>query len=1238
MRLLLDIKMDVMRKLFFFLFTVILTLNTNTAHATHALGGDLIYTQVGANTFNLTLKLYRDCNGIALYAFESIEWQSSCGSGVATAFRNGFTDITPICPGLTSACQSGSGTIGIEEHVYTTTVNIPSGCTDIVFDYTLCCRNYSITTLANPGSENIYLSASYTAPINTSNNSPVFNNYPAPIVCVNQPVIYNHGVYDPDGDSLYFSASNCYEGYNDPVEYLPGFSGINPLTTSNPIQIDPNTGAISFTPSAQQVGVMCILVEEFRNGVKIGSTLRDIQFNVTVCANIPPTASGINNIIGSDSLDFVTTVCANNQICFDLSFSDAESQMLNVDWNQEISNSTLQIFNNNTIAPSATFCWTPQTSDIGLNFFSVNVADDACPLVGSSTYTYSINVLNNQGTFSLNAPSFVCNGIAEAITLVGASTLDSIYWTPSPNLVQINDTLVMVSPSTPEIFTATTFFNGLCPVSQSTLINVNNSNPVVGNVNTDDLCVNALVTLTGSGASNYAWNNGVLDNVAFTPPFGTTEYILTGYSSNGCPGFDTVVVVFNPDTISYINPISPICFGETITLSSAGAQNISWSNGVLDNIAFVPPLGTTSYTMTGSNANGCIISESIDVIVNNLPNISITSSNDTVCNGDSISLTATGANTYSWDNGIANGQNFTPDQGQTDYTVIATDFNGCSNTLLTTVTSLLPAEITIAASDTQVCAGQSIVLTASGSNSFTWSNGIVNGIPFTPSVGSNTYNVIANNESYTCPASDSITIIVNVLPEVTAQTTSNVICEGDSITLTGLGAVNYTWSDEIADGVAFVPTEGTTSYILTGTDNNGCSDTDNIEITSNSLPEISVLSSGNTICETESITLNGVGGSSYLWSNPIIDGVSFSPPQGITSYTVFGIDSNGCSGQDSVIVTVYPQPNIGIIASDTIICVGESFTLSGTGGLSYTWDNGVVNGQSYTPSNNEGTYTVVGIDTNGCLNTESITVLSPNSIEFEKMEDFAICDVYNHTFSSNSSYVQNYQWNILSNGLISSLENNSSYSGMNSSELSIQGIESGEYTFQLLMNGYCGEKLFDTVKLNINESTPVDVLKDTTLCMQDNNTIFAEIEGYNFIWNDGTEGQYLNPNHSGMYAVNYEELNTGCQVSDSLYIDIENCANDCAIVFPTGFSPNQDGVNDYFRLINSCEIGFSNYQCTIYDRWGQVIYMSNDSNAGWNGSVKGQQAEMGVYSYSLSYTSGNSNTIEYIQGNVTLIL
>ncbi len=1238
MRLLLDIKMVALRKVFFFLFTVIFLLNLNTAYATHALGGDLVYTQVGANTFNLTLKLYRDCNGIALYAFESIEWQSSCGSGVATAFRSGYTDITPTCPGLPTACQSGSGTIGIEEHIYTTTVNIPSGCTDIIFDYTLCCRNYSITTLANPGSENIYLSASYAAPNNTLNNSPVFNNYPTPIVCVNQPVIYNHGVYDPDGDSLYFSASDCYEGYNDPVEYLPGFSGVNPLTTSNPIQVNPNTGAISFTPSAQQVGVMCILVEEFRNGVKIGSTLRDIQFNVTACANVSPTASGINNILGSDSLDFVTSVCADNQICFDLSFSDAESQILSVDWNQEIANSTFQIFNNNTTAPSATFCWTPQTSDIGLSFFSVNIADDACPLVGSSTYTYSINVLNNQGTFSLNAPSFVCNGTAEAITLEGASTLDSIYWTPSPNLVIVNDTLVMVTPSTPENFTATTFFNGFCPVTQSTLISVNYFTPVVGNVNTDDLCSNGLVTLTGSGASNYSWNNGVLDNVAFTPPFGTTEYILTGYNSNGCLSFDTVVVIFNPNAISSINPISPICFGETITLSSIGVQNVTWNNGVLDNIAFIPPLGTTTYIMTASNANGCIISESIDVIVNTLPNISITSSSDSICNGESVNLTANGADSYSWSHGLNNGQDFVPNQGLSNYTVIGTDLNGCADSAQTTINALVAPSIRIIASDTSICAGDNITLTASGASDFSWSNGISNGITFAPPIGTNIYSVVSINSSNICQGGDSIEIIVNGLPEVTAQATSNIICEGDSIILLGSGALNYIWNNEATNGVEFVPAAGNLSYVVTGYDSNGCSDSDSIEIVNNSLPDISVSSSGNDICETESITLNGSGGSMYTWSNSVEDGVSFFPPLGITSYTLFGVDSNGCSSQDSVFVTVFPQPNIGIIASDTTVCSGESITLWGTGGLSYTWDNGVINGQSYTPSNSGNVYTVVGVDNNGCLNTESVTVILPNSIDYSEIEDITICDVYNHTLSSNSSYVENYQWSIISNNLLSSLENNSAFLGVDSSLLSIQGIESGEYTFQLLMNGYCGEKIYDTVKLTINESTPVNVLKDTTLCMQDNNTIFAEIEGYNFIWSDGTEGQFLNPNYSGMYAVSFEELNTGCQVSDSLYIDIENCAKECAIVFPTGFSPNQDGINDYFRLINSCEIGFSNYQCTIYDRWGQVIYMSDDSNAGWNGSVRGQKAEMGVYSYSLSYTSENSNDIEYIQGNVTLIL
>ena len=378
-----------------FFLSLIFIVSFTQAKATHALGGDLMYEQLSPTEFEVTLRLYRDCNGIAMSSYAEIFWDGSCGSGSDFAFRNNLTDITPICPTMETSCQGGSGITGIEEHIYTTIITVPSGCSDLRFDYSLCCRNQVITTLIFPTNEYIFLSAKHENVSNLINSSPVFNNNPAPIVSVNKPVVYNHGVFDTDGDSLYFSLSDCYEGYNDPVEYFPGFSGTNPLTTSNGVYIDHRTGAISFTPTVQQIGVMCVKVEEFRSGIKIGEVIRDIQFNVISASNDSPIASGIDKTSSTNSTNFVIDVCENGQVCFDLSFSDSNSDNLTVTWNQEIPTGSFQVVNNNTTTPEATFCWTPQSTDLGLNYFSVNVVDDACPIVGTSTYTYIVNVKSN---------------------------------------------------------------------------------------------------------------------------------------------------------------------------------------------------------------------------------------------------------------------------------------------------------------------------------------------------------------------------------------------------------------------------------------------------------------------------------------------------------------------------------------------------------------------------------------------------------------------------------------------------------------------------------------------------------------------------------------------------------------------------------------------------------------------------------------------------------------------------
>lgn len=1657
-----------MRKLYLFFLILSLSFFLKNLHATHALGGDLMYVQIGPNQFEVTLRIYRDCNGIALNNQADIYWQGSCGSGSSTANRTSNIDITPLCPGLPTACQGGSGSIGIEEHIYTTTISLPSGCTDVTFDYTLCCRNHVITTLIDPGNENIYLSTSHFAANTMMNNSPVFNNYPAPIVCVNQPVIYNHGVYDPDGDSLYFSPLNCYEANNDTVEYLGGYNGVTPLTTANPIEIHPNTGAITFVPTIQQVGVMCILVEEFRNGVKIGETLRDIQFNVIACANIPPVASGINNVPGVDSLNFVISVCENNQICFDLSFSDPDNDNLSVSWNHEIPSASFQVFNNGTVSPTGEFCWLPQASDIGLSYFSINIIDDACPLVGSSTYTYTVEVLPNPNSMSLDYTDLVCNDGNGFISLNTSSTPDSVYWASSPSLTVVNDTFVNVSPAVAESFSVEAFFPGSCTVSDSVAIGIHTPPSIYGTANTSKLCNGGTVILNGFGGTSYSWNNGVMDNVAFTPPVGVTDYIVTGVDSNSCTNTDTLQITVNPLIGINATPGGVLCVGDSLTLSGFGAQTYAWNHGVLDGVAFMPPVGTTTYILTGTDLNGCTATDSIDIYVNplpvlsviasndsvclgdsislrasganqyvwsnginngdfivpapglntidvigtdtfgcenstnidlfahDLPTINIVSSNNNVCEGDSIALTALGASNYSWSHGIGNGQYFYPRIGTDTFTVIGTDQNSCSSINSVAITSLPPPSvmastsgndlcegdsirltgsgaqsytwsngvvdgvgfyppvgntwykltgtdqhgcsstdsieikvhanpivsasssnnnicesnsivlsasgasiyswdngviqgqsfvpslgttvytvfgtdsfgctdsdtisihvnptpnILITASDTEICEGINITLTASGASLYTWTNGIVNGQSFMPSTGLSTYLVNALDANG-CSVQDSVEIMVHSLPSVTANANHNQVCDGQGLILAGSGAQTYVWNNGVVNNQSFVPSPGTQVYIVTGMDANACINTDTISITTHSLPTIALSSSNTTVCEDEPVTLTGSGAQTYVWNNGVTNGVSFVPPVGLTNYVLCGYDANGCVAHDSIQVLVHPNPNVGINPSATTICEGQDVSLTGTGAQTYSWSHGIINGQAFVPllaqnsytltgtnsygckgkdsidltinpipdvqvmtspniicngnpvtltasgahtyqwtngvvnnipfipslglntyevtatdingcertlsttimvnplpdiganssdnnvcegasvtllgsgaqsyewdhnvsqgipftpelglttyqvvgTNTHGcqdsasidiqvfplpnviadanddilceggstnltaqgattytwsngiangdtimpslgttTYYVVGEDINGCIARDTIVVQVLENGILSEIPDAMVCDISSHSLSSHSSFIDTYQWGVIVDGVATDLSDNMMYQGTNTQELNMIDVEAGVHEFYLEMEGLCGNELSDTVELTVHESTPFDELQDTTLCIHEANVLFADVPGNNIVWNDGTQGQQFSPTSSGLYYVSFQEPYTGCEVSDSLFVEMEDCIDNCVVVLPSGFSPNSDGVNDIFRTVNTCDEGFSYYSLTIYDRWGGLVYKTDSADEGWDGSKQGSKSALGVYVYNLSYTKEFSNETEYVKGNVTLV-
>ncbi len=212
---------------------------------------------------------------------------------------------------------------------------------------------------------------------------------------------------------------------------------------------------------------------------------------------------------------------------------------------------------------------------------------------------------------------------------------------------------------------------------------------------------------------------------------------------------------------------------------------------------------------------------------------------------------------------------------------------------------------------------------------------------------------------------------VNTLPTVTASTSAASICNGAATTLTGGGATSYTWNNGATNGVAITPSN-TTTYKVTGTDANGCSNQDSVLVTVNALPNVSAAASTPAVCAGGTLTLTGSGATSYSWNNGVTDGVLFIPAS-TNTYIVTGTDANTCSDTASITIPVNALPTVTASASAPIICEGQSTTLTGGGAVSYVWDNGVTNGLAFAPTTTL-TYTVTGTDANTCSNTATQTV------------------------------------------------------------------------------------------------------------------------------------------------------------------------------------------------------------------------------------------------------------------------
>ena len=617
-------------------------------------------------------------------------------------------------------------------------------------------------------------------------------------------------------------------------------------------------------------------------------------------------------------------------------------------------------------------------------------------IIVSTAGTYSVTVTGPGGctatstpvmvnVYALPAPTIFASGSTTfcqgGSVILSAPSGYTYLWTTGSQL----QNLIVTNSGTYQVLISNAFG---CQIMSNPATVVVNPLPNVNAGMDQTVCAGTPVTLLGSGANSFSWNNGVSNGVPFVPT-STQTYTVTGTNSFGCTAQDQVLVTVNALPTVSAGPNQNICAGQSAVLVGTGAQYYLWSGGVINGNPFTP-LATQTYTVTGYNAAGCSNTASTTITVNPLPtavpgaNATITCSNS--ASGVQIGSAPVAGLQYSWSptTGLSSpfiANPFANPTTTTNYSLVVTNASGCSNIGQVTVNVNTTPPLALAGPNVEIlCSnpnGVSIGAAPVAGLTYSWS-------PSTGLSASNIANPIANPSTTTiyiltvtntvtgCSANASVTVFVNnTSPTVNAGPDLQV-CQGQAITLngSGLNANTFTWNNGVVNGVPFVPTS-TGTYTLTGTNSaNGCTATDQVVITVNPLPTVSA---GNNlqICAGTSVTLNGSGASAYTWNNGVINGVAFTPTATQT-YTVTGTNSNGCSNTASVTVSILP----GIVVSagpDQTVCAGTAVTLNGFGANSYSWNNNVSNGVSFIPTTTQ-TYTVTGTNGNGCAGTDDVTI------------------------------------------------------------------------------------------------------------------------------------------------------------------------------------------------------------------------------------------------------------------------
>lgn len=1210
-----------MKKLLVFLISIVCF--PTLMFATHIFGGDLLYTHLTGNTYRLTLVLYADCAVFSGTSFQSLNTATpyikvyngtTVYQSYAMTLNTGFPqDVSPVCPAQVGStmCDDPNSTIpGVYRFQYSTNITLSGPSANWRFVFTgkygatgATGRASSLTNIISAGGSSIMVLEATLNNTLGNNNSPVFSTLPTPFYCQNIVQNYNQGAVDPDNDSLTFAlvpGIDTAQG-NQSVVYSFPYTATSPLAATNFSFVNAN-GQMSFTPNQVQNSLVVNKIFEYKNGILVGTAMREMTFVVlSSCNNNPPSGAIVNPNIGTvDSGNNINICTGAASVSFSIPAIDPNGNKITITSAGVPAGASLTINSQGTTAANAFFSWSPAGgfTTAGNYTFFLTFEDDGCPLTSKQVIAYTVKINPNPNIAAAIVQPTCSNGQVGSITATGSVGSTPYTYSLNSGASQTANAFTNLVAGTYTVLvkdakgcTKTTIANLLpLPLPTISLISKTPASCAPGCDGT--AVVNA--SSPGGLTLTYSINNGLTFQAANNfSSLCVGTYTVVVKDVNNC-STTSVISIVNPANPSFTSmqtgfaSCTPGCDGNiTNILGSGGTPPYSFSlnGGAWQVVNSFNNLCVGSYTVGIRDAGFCTNTTVISII--NPPNPTITNINNTPascspgCDGTISNILAASPATSTFSFSLNNG----PFQNSSTfnalcfgtYTVNVKDALGCTTSTVVNIVTppgpIVTSSQTITASCAPGCDGQITSIIATSPN------------------GGLTYS--ANGTTFV--ATNSI----------------NGLCVGN--------------------------------YVLIVKDAAGCIGTAPFSIITNPAPTISgtvnTLASCIPGCDASStVSATSFGNIGIFYSY-----VGGGPPSNnatvgglcVGIYTIVVTDSKGCTATSSTEIFKVPDPIWTLTEGINVSCNGLldgkiNVQMTGNGNVQYAlFPGNITNITGSWSSLIPGAYNVVAVDAKGCTLATFFTITDPDPITWSSLLTHPkTCDD-------------------VDNGVVIALAKGGtgiitySVSTANFNQVGVfNGMADGTYTVVAEDINGCSITATATV-LPPPNPLKISTIFQNVLCAGISGDAWAEVSvvagdgPFAYKWNSVPEQSTKRIENitSGQYIVTVRDI-YGCVKRDTVNLrDPSVCCD--LIYFPNAITVNGDSVNDAFKPITDTRL--TEYHLAIYSRWGKKIWESTNPKEMWNGKKEENGFDTDTYYFLLNYKCAPNNKYYTKKGDILIL-